>query len=187
MMIIIEMDDGYLMVYYNILKYILLIMVLQLCQLFPLCPTPPGTPLPSSNPPPPQFTSMGRAYKFFGLTISYTFLNIPLSVLYLPIHTSYSLHLFPHSPSSPFPADNPPCDLHFCDSVPVLVVCLVCLCFYFFQVQLLIVVSCCHFTVHSFDFFSQISPFNISYNRGLVMMNSFNLPYLGSTLSALPF
>ena len=50
--------------------------------------------------------------------------------------------LFPvsFSPSSPFPrsTDNPPRDLHFCDSVPVLVVCLVCL---FFYVQLFIVMS----------------------------------------------
>ena len=29
----------------------------------------------------------------------------------------------------PLPSDNPPCDLHFCHSVPVLVVCLVCFCF----------------------------------------------------------
>ena len=33
----------------------------------------------------------------------------------------------PFTPFSPLPlpSDNPPCDLHFCDSVPVLVVCLV--------------------------------------------------------------
>ena len=27
---------------------------------------------------------MGRTYKFFGFSISYTILNLPLSVLYLP-------------------------------------------------------------------------------------------------------
>ena len=36
---------------------------------------------------------------------------------------------FPPFSSLPLPTDNPPCDLHFCDSVPVLVVCLVCFCF----------------------------------------------------------
>ena len=41
-------------------------------------------------------------------------------------YASYSLYLF--RPFFPLPA-NPPCDLHFCASVPVLVVCLVCLCF----------------------------------------------------------
>ena len=54
---------------------------------------------------------------------------------------------FPQFSLLPLPNDNPPCDLHFCDSVPVLVICLVYFCF---QVQLLIVVSS-HFTVHSFD------------------------------------
>ena len=34
-------------------------------------------------------------------------------------YSSYSPYLFP---ILPFPTDNPPCDLHFCDSVPVLVV-----------------------------------------------------------------
>ena len=47
--------------------------------------------------------------------------------------TYYLCFLFPlsfplFSPLS-LPTDNPPCDLHFCDSVPVLVVCLVCFCF----------------------------------------------------------
>ena len=37
----------------------------------------------------------------------------------------------PFLPFSPSPTDNPPCDLHFCDSVPVLVVCLVCFCLCF--------------------------------------------------------
>ena len=46
------------------------------------------------------------------------------------------------------PADNPPCDLHFCDSVPVLVVCLGCFSFY---VQLFIVVSLLSFYCSYFD------------------------------------
>ena len=50
----------------------------------------------------------------------------------------YAYHLcflfpvtFPPFSPHPLPADNPPCDLHFCGSVPVLVVCLVCFVFAF--------------------------------------------------------
>ena len=32
---------------------------------------------------------------------------------------------FPPIPSLPLPAENPPCDVHFSDSIPVIVVCLV--------------------------------------------------------------
>ena len=72
------------------------------------------------------------------------------------------------------PIDNPPCDLHFCGSVPIIVVCLVFV--FVFQVQLLIVVSLLSFYCSYFlSSFSQVTPFNISYNSGLVMMNSFNL------------
>ena len=48
-------------------------------------------------------------------------------------YASYSLYVPPilplAPPAPPPPADNPSFDLHFCDSVPVLVVCLVCFCF----------------------------------------------------------
>ena len=46
-------------------------------------------------------------------------------------HASYSLYLFPPFSPSQSPIDNPPCDLHFCGSVSVLVVCLVFFCFGF--------------------------------------------------------
>ena len=48
---------------------------------------------------------------------------------------------FPPFSPIPLPADNPPCEcgLHFCDSIPVLVVCLISFGF-FFKVQSLIVV-----------------------------------------------
>ena len=45
-------------------------------------------------------------------------------------YASYSLYLTPSSPHC-LPIDNPPYDLHFCGSVPVLVVHLVCSCFCF--------------------------------------------------------
>ena len=47
------------------------------------------------------------------------------------IYATYSLYLFPPLSLSHSSAENPPCDLHFCGSVPVLVVCLVCFCFCF--------------------------------------------------------
>ena len=122
--------------------------------------------------------SVGRTYKFFGFSISYTILNLSLSTLWLPIMLLIPCTFFPITPL-PFPADNPPCDLHFCDYVPVLVVCLVCFCVFRFGCWELWV--CCHFTVHSFlsSSFSWISSFNISYNKGLVMTNSFNLTLSG--------
>ena len=53
----------------------------HLCFLFPV-PFPPSFSHPHSLR--PQFISLGRTYKFFGFSISYTILNLPLSILYLP-------------------------------------------------------------------------------------------------------
>ena len=69
-------------------------------------------------------------YKFFSFYISYTILNLPPSIFYLPFMLLILCTFPPLSPSHS-PIDNPPCDLHFCGSVPVLVVCLVCFCFCF--------------------------------------------------------
>ena len=59
--------------------------------------------------------------EFFGSSISHTILYLPLgrSILYLPflLLSPCTCPLF-----SFLPTDNPPCDLNFCDSVPVLVV-----------------------------------------------------------------
>ena len=108
-----------------------------------LCP-----PLPLASPPHTYFISMGHTYKFFGFYISYTILTLPLSIF----HLSFMLHIlctFPPISPSHFPVDNPPCELHFCGSIPVLVVCLVCFCF-----CLGVVVNNCEFaailTVHIF-------------------------------------
>ena len=40
---------------------------------------------------------------------------------------------FPALSPLPIPTDNLLCDLHFCDSVPALVVCLICFCFFRFS------------------------------------------------------
>ena len=107
-------------------KYILLIMLLQLSHFLSPYSPPPCTP-PPTRIPPLWFMSMGHTYKFFGFYISYTVLTLPLSIFHLPFML---LILCTFSPSHS-PVDNPPCDLHFCGSVPVLVVCLVCFCFCF--------------------------------------------------------
>ena len=110
------------------------------------------SPLPYTPPPtsisPPYFMSMDQTYKSFGFSTTHTILNLPLSILYLPF---YPLYLFPHSASLPLPVDNPPCDLHFCESVPILVVCLVCFCFVFLRFGCWQLWVCCHFTVYIFD------------------------------------
>ena len=69
--------------------------------------------------------SMGHSHKYFGFYISYNILTLRLSIFYLPF-----IFLIPctFSPIIPPGGNNPPCNLHFCGSVPV---CLVCLCFVF--------------------------------------------------------
>ena len=64
---------------------------------------------------------MGHAHKFFGFSISYTILNRPLFILYLPIMLLIPCTFSPILPT-PLTADNLPYDLHFCDSDPALVV-----------------------------------------------------------------
>ena len=88
-------------------KYILLIMLLQLSHVFlsfiPLCSVPL---LPSSNSP-PQFMSLGHTCKFFGFSISYTILNLPLTILYLPIMLLIPCTFFPILPAlCLLPTDN---------------------------------------------------------------------------------
>ena len=67
---------------------------------------------------------MGHAYKFFDFSISYTIVDLPLSTLYLQFMLLIPC-IVALCPATLSPTNNPPCVLHFCDSVPVLVVCLV--------------------------------------------------------------
>ena len=121
-------------------KCILLIMLLQVSHFFlPFIPVHPSSPLPPAFPP-LVFMSMGHTYKFFGFSIIYTMLNLPLSILYLPFMLLIPC-IFP--PILPSPINNPPYDLHCCDSVPVLVVCLV----WLFVCFLGSVVNSCKFVV----------------------------------------
>ena len=80
-------------------KIYLLIMLLQLSH-------SPPTPLCPAHPLPPTFPT----------------LFLPSPCLFPTYHLCYLFSVpFPPSPFHS-PVDNPPCDLHFCDSVPVLVV-----------------------------------------------------------------
>ena len=110
------------------LKYILLIMLLQLSHFPPSLLSALHTP---SHPHfPPLVHVHGPYIEVLWLLHSCTILTLPLS-----ISTYYLCYLFsvPFPPLSPShsPADNPPCDLPFCGSVPVLVVGLVYFCFCF--------------------------------------------------------
>ena len=62
------------------------------------------------------------------LASAFTILFLTFSCLFCTYHL-YFLFSVPFPPLSPSPVDNLPCDLHFCGSIPVLVVCLVCFCF----------------------------------------------------------
>ena len=104
-------------------KYILLIMLLQLSQFFPFAylhlvpPFPPAFPSLSSCPWVMHVSSLASTVPILFLTSPCLFCTYHLCFLF-PVP-------FPSFSPSPLPADNPPCDLHFCDSVPVLIVCLV--------------------------------------------------------------
>ena len=111
--------------------------------------SPPPCTHPPTHIPPLQFMSMSLYISSLASTFPILFLLFPC--LFSTYHLCY-LFSVPFPPVSPShsPIDNPPCDLHFCESGPVLVVGLDC--FYFvFQVQWLIVVCLLSFTVHSFD------------------------------------
>ena len=103
-------------------------MLLQLSHFFllfiPLCPVPP---LPPSF---PHFSSCPWVIHVSSLASTFPILFLPSPCLFSAYHLCY-LFSVPFPPLSPshFPADNPPCDLYVCESVPILVVCLVCFCF----------------------------------------------------------
>ena len=103
--------------------------------------------LPPSIPLPPTFQPLSLCP--WVVHVSSLAYRLPILFLTSPVYfqrndfATYSLYLFQHSPL-PFPDDNPPCDLHFCVSVPVLVVFLVSFCFCLF---LVLVVDSCEFVV----------------------------------------
>ena len=86
--------------------------------IFPL-PCPPN---PSA--PPPLVHVHGFTYKFFESSVSYTIFYLSPFILCLLIMLLLPCTFYPYS-SLPPPHEIPPCDVHFSDFVPVLVVCLV--------------------------------------------------------------
>ena len=99
----------------------------------PFLPIPP--PHPSQTPLPPTFppySSCPWVIHITSLASTFPILFLPSPCLSSTCHLCY-LFSVPFPPVSPShsPVDKPPCDLHFCGSVPVLVVCLVCFCFCF--------------------------------------------------------
>ena len=108
-----------------LLKYILLIMLLQLSHFvspfISLCPTPHSL----QHSPAPYFMSW---------VIHISSLASPIPTLLLTSSCLFCTYLLCFLisvlyPCPPLPTDNPPFDRYIYDSVPVLVVCLVCFCF----------------------------------------------------------
>ena len=96
---------------------------------FPLIPST-WHPLPSSNPHSLVHVHGSCIYVLWLLHFLY-YCKSPYVYFVLTNYASYSLYLFRHfPPPRSLPADNPPCGLYVCDSVPVLVVCLVCFLFF---------------------------------------------------------
>ena len=109
-------------------KYILLIMLLQLSHFPPLFSSALHTP---SHPHSLPLVHVHGLYICF-LASPFPILFLTSPCLFLPhIYITYSLYLSPFLPLL-LPNDNPPCDLHFYDSVPALVVFLVCFLFFNF-------------------------------------------------------
>ena len=89
----------------------------------PLCCVPPSLP-----PAFPHLSSCPWVVHISSLTSPFLYYSyLPLFILWLTIMLLIPCKLSPFLPH--YPADNPPCDLNFCDSVPLVVVCCVCFCF----------------------------------------------------------
>ena len=116
--------------YFIFLKYILLIMLLQLSHFFlPFIPLHPAPPLPPASPP---ISSCSWVIHISSLASPFPILFLPSPCLFSIYHLCYLFSVpFPTLSPSQSPIDNPPCDLHFCGSVSVLVVGLVFFCFGF--------------------------------------------------------
>ena len=118
-----------------------------LYSLHPVPPHPPASPLSSC----PWVVHVSSLTPLFPKP----FLSLPVYLMPTS-HASFSLYLSRLIPPLPLPTENPPCDVHFSDSVAVIVVCLVFVFIVFLSFIFLgsFVDSCefvVIFTVHSFD------------------------------------
>ena len=91
----------------------------------PFYSPPPCIPNPPASPP---FSSCPWVIHISSLASPFPILFLMSSCLICAYHLCF-LFPVPFPPALvlplPLPPDNPPCDLHFCDSVPILIVCLV--------------------------------------------------------------
>ena len=124
-------------IYLNVLLYIFFFLLFKnifIDYAITVVPFPPLRALhPAHSFPPtfPPYSSCPWVILISSLASIFPILFLPSPCLFSTYHLCYlfSVPLPPLSPSHS-PIDNPPCDLHFCGSVPVLV-CLVCFCFCF--------------------------------------------------------
>ena len=115
----------------------------------PFTPLHPAHPLPSTFPP---YSSCPWVIQISSLASTFPILFLPSPCLFCTYHLCYLFSVpFPSFFPLPLPADSLSCDLHFCDSVSLPVVCLVCFCLRFVFLGS-VVDNClyCHFPVHSF-------------------------------------
>ena len=121
-----------------------MIMLLQFSQFSPpLSPIHPAPPNPLAFPP---FSSCPWVIHVSSLTSTFPILFSTSSCLFSAYHLYLTFSVpFPLLSPCHSPTDNPPCDLHFCDSVPVLVVCLIPFCFHFFRFGYWYLWPCYHF------------------------------------------
>ena len=123
-----------------IFKYFLLIILLHFSQLFPLYPSSSLHLLTLQHPPLSSCPWVVHISSLCCLFLTPFFIS---PHYFMPTNYTSSLYLPPTIPPYPLPTENPPCDVHFSDSVPVLAVCLVFafIGFLFFWLHLLILVS----------------------------------------------
>ena len=117
---------GCFQIFFFFLIY-LLIMLLQLSHFRPFTQLRPAHRLPPTFPP---YSSCPWVILISSLVSTFPILFLPSPCLFSTYHLCF-LFSVPFPPLSPSqsPIDNLPCDLHFCGSVSVLVVCLVFFCF----------------------------------------------------------
>ena len=123
-------------------------MLLQFSPFHPFTQLHPAHPLSPTFPP---YSSCSWVILIRSLASTFPTLFLPSPCLFCTYHLCF-LFSVPFPPFTPLtlPTYIPPCDLYFCDSVPVLVVCLVCFCFCFVLGS---VVDSCEFVVISLFMF----------------------------------